>query len=438
MDARRDQTAPLLTPPGEQPPLDLVIASANLLFASGQTTERTVEAVTRLGEAIGCRATLFPLWGQLTVRFDCAGGPLYEIIATAPKGVEMHRVTATMDLIDKVCEGQIGTPDARRTLNEIARFSAVSALRFSLLAAAGATALGVIFGSVHPLSLALIALSAGTGAALRRWIAGVTGNPFVQPLLAALLAGVFGAVVARLHLSADLSLVDACPCMLLVPGPHILNGALDLAHSRIALGAARLTHAGLIILMVCTGLLGGLSFGGVALPVFGAPSPVPLGYDILAAGVAVMAYGTFFSMPWRTLPVPALIGMLAHASRWVIVTMGGSIEVGALVACLLVGAIATPVATRLRLPFAALGFASVVSLVPGVFLFRMAGALVALIYGGGRASPGVVLDAIVDGTTAVLIMLAMAFGLIMPKMCIDHFRPGLPAAAPGAKPATGG
>ena len=62
-----------------------------------------------------------------------------------------------------------------------------------------------------------------------------------------------------------------------------------------------------------------------------------------------------------------------------------------------------------------------VSLIPGVFLFRMAGGFVALITLGGKASPDLLVGAIADGTTAILIILAMTFGLILPKMCIEHF-----------------
>jgi hypothetical protein len=39
--------------------------------------------------------------------------------------------------------------------------------------------------------------------------------------------------------------------MVLVPGPHILNGAIDLARTRIALGIARLTYASVIVLLIC-------------------------------------------------------------------------------------------------------------------------------------------------------------------------------------------
>jgi uncharacterized membrane protein YjjB (DUF3815 family) len=284
----------------------------------------------------------------------------------------------------------------------------------------------VIFGASHPFSLLLIAISAGAGACLRRWLAATSRNPFVQPLCAALLAGAIGAAAVRLQFSSALRLIAVCPCMILVPGPHLLNGTLDLARARIGLGASRIAYAGVIILMICTGLLTGLWFGGVSLPVSGPSYPVPLGYDVIAAGVAVAAYGTFFAMPWRMLPIPIAVGMLAHASRWGAISVAGaSAETGALAACLVVGIIVTPIAQRLRLPFAALAFASVVSLIPGVFLFRMAGGLVDLVTLGGNASVDVLLNTIADGTTAMLIILAMAFGLILPKMCIEHFYPDL-------------
>jgi uncharacterized membrane protein YjjB (DUF3815 family) len=126
------------------------------------------------------------------------------------------------------------------------------------------------------------------------------------------------------------------------------------------------------------------------------------------------------------LPIPIVIGALAHACRWAVISWGGgSVETGALVACLVVSTLITPIADRLRLPFAAFGFASVVSLIPGVFLFRMAGGLVDLIAPGGKTSPDLLLSTVTDGMTAVLIFLAMAFGLIVPKLLIERFLPSL-------------
>jgi uncharacterized membrane protein YjjB (DUF3815 family) len=116
--------------------------------------------------------------------------------------------------------------------------------------------------------------------------------------------------------------------------------------------------------------------------------------------------------------------------HWGLISAGAGVEIGALVACLVVGIAITPIADRLRLPFAALGFASVVSLIPGVYLLRMAGGLVELVTLGDKTSVAVLLGTVADGMTALLIVLAMTFGLIVPKMCIEHFRPGVANSNP--------
>jgi uncharacterized membrane protein YjjP (DUF1212 family) len=424
MPPPEDRPSPGIRPGKQLDPaaaLDLVSTSAKLLFENGQTTERMVKASEQLAEALGLRATLFPCWSELVLRIEDDAGSRCEIVGAEPAGMDMNKVTATMVAIEKVCDGRMDATGMRSALEAITRLPAVSIVRFALFAAAGAAALGVIFGTAHLLSLGLIALSAGAGACVRRWLAGMSRNLFLQPFCAALLAGVIGAIAVRLQLSSVLRLVAVCPCMVLVPGPHFLNGMIDLARARITLGAARIGYAVLITLMISAGLLLGLALGGVSLPAAGPSYSAPFAYDVVAAGIAVAAYGTFFAMPWRMLPIPILIGMLAHASRWEAISVArASAGTAALVACLVVGVIITPIADRVRLPFAGLAFASVVSLVPGVFLFRMAGGMVDLVALGPKAPQELFAQVVGDGTTAILIILAMSFGLIFPKMCIQN------------------
>ena len=64
-----------------------------------------------------------------------------------------------------------------------------------------------------------------------------------------------------------------------------------------------------------------------------------------------------------------------------------------------------------------------VSLIPGVFVFRMASGFVQLVAPGEKASPELLLATIADGTTAALILLAMALGLIFPKLLFERLRP---------------
>ena len=329
--------------------LDLLSAGAKLLFENGQTTERTVIAVEQIGTVLGYQSLLFPHWGELSIRINGPAGPVQEVVAAQPAGVDMNKVAATTKTIDDLCDGRIDVATARSSLDAINRYPPVGMARFALMAAAGAAALGVIFGTAHWFSLGLIGLSAGLGACLRRWLAGLSHNLFIQPFCAALLAGSIGAVAVRLQLSSALRLIALCPCMVLVPGPHLLNGAMDLIRGRLSLGSARIGYALLIILAICSGLLLGLSIGGVGLPASGTATAVPIAY-------------------------------------------------------------------------AGFGFASVVSLIPGVFLFRMAGGLVELIAQGQRASPELLLSTVADGMTAALIFIAMIFGLIAPKLLIEHFK----------------
>jgi uncharacterized membrane protein YjjB (DUF3815 family) len=76
-------------------------------------------------------------------------------------------------------------------------------------------------------------------------------------------------------------------------------------------------------------------------------------------------------------------------------------------------------ARYLKLPFAALAFSAVVSMMPGIFVFKLASGLVEVYLAGSSATLPMLTNVVSNGTATFLIVMAMTFGLITPKMLID-------------------
>ena len=217
---------------------NLVLALVRVLYANGQSTDQTLAEAKRFGRSLGLCVKIIPRWGELQLEAQDGVARVISAAAADPTAVDMDRVASIIRLIENFEACRLAPDAAMEAISAISHAPSAPTWLFTLAAAAGAVALAVIFGVKHLPAVALIFVSAGAGAILRRRLALLSANVFLQPFCASLLAGLIGGLAVRYDLSSTLRLVAVCPCMVLVPGPHILNGALDVVRGRIHLGAA--------------------------------------------------------------------------------------------------------------------------------------------------------------------------------------------------------
>jgi uncharacterized membrane protein YjjP (DUF1212 family) len=399
---------------------DLVLSFARVLFDNGETTGEVVQAAKELGRNLGLSIELIPGWKDLQLQAGDGSAKLVSATIASPTGIDMDRVSSAMNAVDEIRTNQLSSLAASKTIEIISRAPPSPTWMFTLAAAAGAAALSVIFGVQHPISVLLIVISAGMGALLRRTIAKYSNNPFIQPFCAALIAGLIGSMAVIYNLSSMLRLIAVCPCLVLIPGPHVLNGMIDLVQARVSLAISRLVYAGFIILTIAAGLLLIFALFHVSLPVDAPGRSIPLLIDVAAAGVAAAAYSIFYSTPLRMIGWPIIIGMTAHGIRYEALASGADAVTATFAASLLVGLVMAPIARFRHMPFAAIGFASVVAMIPGLNLLRMVSGFLQLI-NTSTTNSQLLLATLSDGVTAVAIVLALTFGLIVPKIVIDHY-----------------
>src|ERR1700722_19856837 len=87
---------------------DLILAFAKVLYANGQSTDQTLAAGTRLGDALGVHARILPRWGELQLHANDQDAQLISTLAVDPTGVNMDRVASATRAIKDLEAGGVG------------------------------------------------------------------------------------------------------------------------------------------------------------------------------------------------------------------------------------------------------------------------------------------------------------------------------------------
>ncbi|MFO0970209.1 MAG: threonine/serine exporter family protein [Gemmataceae bacterium] len=288
-----------------------------------------------------------------------------------------------------------------------ARWVAVAVL--GVAAASLARLLGADAGAV-----AVAGVASGLGLLIRQELGRRHFNLLTLPLSAALIGALLGGVALRLDWTTTPELVLIVPALMLIPGPHLINGILDLVENYIPMSMARLTLAIGILLASALGVILGveLVLPGPLPETDSSVVPLNLVSDMALAGIVTCGFAVFYNTPWAAVAMAAVGGMAGHGLRFLGLEAGASLEAATFLGGFAVGAVSGWMARSGRTPIAVVAFAGAVTMIPGLNLYRALAGALRLARSPQLADPGVAVGALSNGLQACLVISALALGLI--------------------------
>ncbi len=147
---------------------------------------------------------------------------------------------------------------------------------------------------------------------------------------------------------------------MLVPGPHLINGLLDLIDNYVPMSLSRLGLATGILLASALGIVLGveLTLPPPYFPEQGTNADhLNLVTDMALAGIVTCGFAVFYNTAWRQLWMAVVGGMAGHGVRFLALQAGCWLEVATFLGSLTVGVIAAWMARSSKTPVAVIAFA---------------------------------------------------------------------------------
>jgi uncharacterized membrane protein YjjB (DUF3815 family) len=255
------------------------------------------------------------------------------------------------------------------------------------------------------------------------------------PLAAALIGAILGGLVIRLGWTRTPELVLVVPALMVVPGPHLINGLLDLIDNYVPMSLARLVLATGILLASTAGIVIGVELtlpDPISVQQAVSPDHLNLLSDVALAGIVTCGFAVFYNTVWRQLWMTILGGMTGHGLRFLALEAGWRLEAATFLGGLAVGVISAWVARSRKLPVAVITFAGAVSMIPGLSLYRALVGVLQLARTGDSMGAGTVVAILGNAVQGSLVVSGLALGLILGTRAVLAL-PSEPDAQTGAR-----
>jgi uncharacterized membrane protein YjjP (DUF1212 family) len=234
-----------------------------------------------------------------------------------------------------------------------------------------AASLALLLGADAGASLAAAAAT-GIGFAARQELGRRGVSILAPPFVAALIGAVIGGLAIRRGWTATPGLALIVPSLILVPGPHIINGLLDLVDNHMALGLFRLALACSLLTAAMLGIVVGMELTLPAVPDSESRfrGELTIASDMVLAGIVTCGFALAYNSAWPHVCLAVLGGVLGHGLRYVALQGGGKLDAATFLGGLAVGIVSACIARFTKVPVAVIAFAGAVTMMPGVQMYR--------------------------------------------------------------------
>jgi uncharacterized membrane protein YjjP (DUF1212 family) len=283
-----------------------------------------------------------------------------------------------------------------------------------VLGAAAACLAGLLGADLHAAGVAGVAT--GLGLMARQELGRRHVSLLLLPLTAAFIGALLGGLLIRLGQTRTPELVLVVPALMVVPGPHLINGLMDLIDNYLPMSLARLGLAVGILLASAAGIVLGVELtlpDPISAEQAASTDHLNLVWDVILAGIVTCGFALFYNTAWQHLWMGILGGMTGHGLRFLALEAGCRLEAATFLGGLAVGVISAWVAHSRKLPVAVLAFAGAVTMIPGLSLYRALAGALHLTRLANAADVGTVAGTLGNALHGSLVVGALALGLIL-------------------------
>ncbi len=286
-------------------------------------------------------------------------------------------------------------------------------LAIAVLGAAAASLAALLGADTGAASVA--GLSTGVGLFVRQELGRRHVSLLALPLAAALIGATLGGLATRLGWTRTPGLALIVPSLMLVPGPHLINGLLDLVDNYLPMSLARLGLAAGILLASALGVAVGieLTLPGPPAEAAGNADHLTLWLDVVLAGIVTCGFAVFYNTAWAQLWMAAVGGMGGHGLRFLALEAGCRLEAATFLGGLAVGAVSAWMARVGKVPVAVIAFAGAVTMMPGLHIYRALGGAAGLARQADPMDPAAVAGLLGTAFQAFLVVSGLALGLLL-------------------------